>query len=219
MSPKNKILHIAYVPELDQMTLDKSAEYLFEKVKSHSIDSVNWSKPYSYKPLTSFYVARGSQELYISYLVSGNYLRAVNSRDQQPVQDDSCVSALFRNENTGLLYDFSFNCIGTCAATYGSTPGEMENFDLNQLAKIRRYADLGKRPFFEMEGLFTWQLTVAIPFQLLGLQDEELNSVLSGNFCKRADATAHPHFLSWNPIVSSQPEFLIPEYFGKIKFD
>ncbi|MEG1586013.1 MAG: carbohydrate-binding family 9-like protein [Bacteroidales bacterium] len=203
------------MPELDHVTLEEAAEILVEKGYLHSIASVNWGDMYSYKPLTSFSLARGANELYVRFFVHGNCLRAVNSTDQSSVNDDSCVGLVLKNPHSKVMYDIAFNCIGTCAA-YKKADQDNHLIEASQLHGIRRYTDLARRPFCEMEGLFNWQLIVAIPFSLLDLQPNALPEILNGNFYKRADATSLPHYLSWLPIKSKTPEFALPEYMGEM---
>lgn len=216
MKNKLKTLHIPYVPELDQLPLANSGDLMEMNAAHQCIDLTAQLMDHAYKPLTLFDIARGDHDFYIRYFVRGNFLRAVCTDDQQPVYGDSCVSVVFKNEVTGSLHDFTFNCIGTCAAAYGKAIDTLVAYDVSELKKVRRFAEMGTRPFYEMEGFFAWQLTVAIPFTLLGLDKGEIPVNFTANFCKRSDATSLPHFISWAPAKSDVPGFLQPEYFGKL---
>lgn len=60
---------------------------------------------------------------------------------------------------------------------------------------------------------------MAIPLSLLG---EEYNGApiqMKGNFNKCASATSQPHYLSWAPIHTAEPDFHHPECFGGIVLD
>lgn len=197
--------------------LSDVAEFLVEKGLPHSIASVDWGGSCSYKPITIFTVARGEKELYIRFLVHGNCLRAVYATDQQPVSEDSCVGLVLQRPDQDKVYEFAFNCIGTCAATYG-TLQKRDFYNIESLRQIRRFCDLDHRPFYEMEGIFKWQLTLAIPFSLLGLDSLPEKFCLKGNFYKRADATSLPHYLSWVPVETNIPDFVAPESFGELTF-
>lgn len=59
---------------------------------------------------------------------------------------------------------------------------------------------------------------VAIPFRLMGVDPSALPEKIFGNFCKCADETAYPHYLTWNPIDLPQPNYHCPEFFGEIRF-
>ena len=205
------------VPELDEGPISQVAEILDDKGVRQMINNLNWNTENSYKPLTTFWMARGMKNLYIRFSVRGNYLRAVNTKDGTSVKEDSCVGAAFYNKSTGLIYDFAFNCIGTAKVRVGKESNAMQPISIEQYQSICRFADLGQRAFFEMEGMFSWSVTVAIPFKMLDLTDAA-SSEITGNFYKRADGTTLPHYLSWSPIKSEYPDFLLTEFFGEIKF-
>ena len=219
MTSECKKLTVPNLRELDSLPLSEVADKLSEQDAAHSIDAVNWPELYSYKPITSFYIARGNKDLYLSFVVRGNSLRAVNSIDQQPVREDSCVAALFRDPQSGRVYDFAFNCIGTCAASVREQEQEVSwsPLSVSSMKSIRRFTNLGHRPFFEMEGLFNWQLTVAIPFSILQINDFEKAFNLEGNFYKCAQATSLPHCLSWSEIRSPYPDLTSLSGLGNIR--
>ena len=39
------------------------------------------------------------------------------------------------------------------------------------------------------------------------------------NFYKCGDKQVEPHYLSWNPVLTDNPDFHRPEYFGKVIFE
>ena len=44
------------------------------------------------------------------------------------------------------------------------------------------------------------------------------NIKASGNFYKCGDQQVVPHYLSWAPITTENPDFHRPEYFGELNF-
>jgi hypothetical protein len=84
---------------------------------------------------------------------------------------------------------------------------------------VIRYASCGTRPFNEIEGLFTWNLTIAIPLELVGLKYKGEPIRVQGNFYKCASGTSLPHYMSWNPIKTDKPNFHCQEFFGDIILD
>jgi len=72
--------------------------------------------------------------------------------------------------------------------------------------------------FDEQRGVFSWELVVAIPLELMGLDPANLPEKILANFHKCADDTNAPHFLSWNPIDTPAPDFHRPEFFGELYF-
>ena len=59
-------------------------------------------------------------------------------------------------------------------------------------------------------------MTVLIPFELVGVDPENLPEKLRATFYKCGDKTAHPHFLSWNPVGTPAPDFHRPDFFGEL---
>lgn len=214
---ESKTVNIIYLPELEKLdSQDEIINLLVEKAESNPIDEVNWAEKYPYRPLTTFAAAHTDSKLYIDFFVRCNFLRAENYVDQSPVSEDSCVE--FFVEPTGELpyWNFEFNCIGTANASHRTERKAPTRLTADELARIERYPSCGRRPFRELEGLFVWNLLVVIPLDLMGVKYEGKPIEMRGNFYKCASAAGQPHFLSWNPIKTDEPDFHRPEFFGKI---
>lgn len=182
------------------------------------IDSVNWPDCSQSRPLASFAAAYSRTGIYVDFLVRCNYLRAENFTDQSAVSEDSCVEFFFDPKGDGEYWNFEFNCIGTINASRRFERPRPTRLSTEQLAMVKRFASCGNRPFCEMVGFFTWNLLVVIPFELIGLDPDNLPEKIRGNLYKCASATSEPHYLSWNPIKTSAPDFHRPEFFGDIYF-
>ena len=146
-------------------------------------------------------------------------LKASFEEDGSPVYQDSCVEFFMRKEGERRYRNFEFNCIGTCEAGRRRSRTEVEPLSAEEYASIRRYTQLPRRRFSEQDGIHAWELTVAIPFRLMGLDAAELPDSLRANFYKCADGTRFPHYLSWNPINLPEPNFHCPQFFGEIIFE
>ena len=217
MTDKNALsLSVPYVPELDNIALEDMSQVLADRGTRFNVECLNWKKEFPYHPLASYSIAHSGKFIYIDFFVRCNYLRAVTSENNGPVHQDSCVE--FFVEPTGELpyYNFEFNCIGTIHAARRMNRHEGTPLTDEQLASVARFASCGTKPFNEVEGLFSWNLVVAIPLELLGLRYEGKPIEMRGNFYKCADRTAAPHFLSWAPIDTPQPDFHRPEFFRPI---
>jgi hypothetical protein len=91
---------------------------------------------------------------------------------------------------------------------------------VNVLEQIKRQSTLGKLPLDVTIPNSQWELKVVIPFTALfeneikGLKDlkPRCNIYKCGNLLKL------PHYVSWSPIQSEQPDFHRPECFGNIIF-
>ena len=210
-----KKLKVPYLPTLDVLDLS-SVGYLMEaKAHRESIDVINWEE-YPYKPIAVFDIARTDEKLYIRYFVRGNSLKAVYEYDGSPVYTDSCVEFFMKQVDDRNYYNFEFNCIGTCDASYRRSRDVKKMLTAGEFASIGRYSSLEHVSFEEKTGLYSWELIVAIPFRVMGLDPKDLPEKIMGNFYKCADDTAFPHFASWNPINMPEPNFHCPEFFGEL---
>ena len=213
-----KVLSVPFIPGLKDQPLEKACELLEEKAARQSVECVNWPEQFPYKPITIFDIARSETALYIKYFVRGNCLLALNSEDNSPVWQDSCVEFFVQVPGETEYYNFEFNCIGTALASRRQSREICTHFSPEKMACIERYASAGHKPFQEMQGIFAWELLVSIPFDLIGVNPESLPEKLYANFYKCADNSSLPHYLSWSPIETENPDFHRPEFFGEIYF-
>ena len=86
-----KVIEVPYVAGLSDKSLSQVSEILETEGVRQGIDCVNWPNEFPYKPLVSFSIAHDKEYLYVDYFVRGNYLLALNSTDNSPVWQDSCV--------------------------------------------------------------------------------------------------------------------------------
>ncbi len=216
MNDKSKTLHVPYVSGIDDNSLEEITNILEEKGSRHTIQSVNWPEQFPYKPLSVFTIAHSEKYIYIDFFVRCNYLRAVNYENNSPVSQDSCVEFFVSPKGDMHYWNFEFNCIGTVNASHRTERKNPTRLNPEQLSQIKRYASCGTRPFNEVEGLFSWNLTVAIPLDLIGVIYEGKPIEMKGNFYKCASATSMPHYMSWNPIQTEKPDFHCQDFFGKM---
>lgn len=214
-----KQIHIPYLDALNRVGIAQAGEWLENSGSRAIIEVLNWPKAYPYRPITYFSIGRSSDAVFIHFSVSGTMLKAVYSTDQSPVHEDSCVEFFCMPEGASKYTNFEFNCIGTCSAS--SRKGRSEEvvpFADEEMKTIERHSSIGKKPFKEMEGMFDWNLTVKIPLKLMNLDPQNLPEKIRGNFYKCADDTDSPHFVSWAPIATENPDFHRPEFFGELYF-
>lgn len=212
-----KKLKVPYVATLDVLDLSSVGFAMESKARRESVDVVNW-EAYPYKPIVAFDIARSRENLYIRFFVKGNSLKAVYDVDNSPVHQDSCVEFFMKKPEDQNYMNFEFNCIGTCDAARRESRDSKSSLSSEEYATIRRYSSLERTPFIEKKGVHSWELVVAIPFRLMGLDPDHLPEKILGNFYKCADDTDFPHFVSWSPIDLPEPNFHCPQFFGEIYF-
>lgn len=212
-----KQIKVPYLRTLDVLDLSSISVLMEDKAHRESIDIVNW-KDYPYKPIVAFDIARGETELYIRFFVKGNSLKALYTEDNSPVYQDSCVEFFMKRVNDDFYMNFEFNCIGTCDAARRLSKEQKSSLSEDEYSRIRRYSTIRTSGFEEQRGVYSWELTVTIPFSLMGLDPDNLPEKILANFYKCADNTSYPHFVSWSPIELPEPNFHCPEFFGEIYF-
>ena len=153
-----KKLKVPYLETLDVLDLS-SVGFLMEKAQRESIDVINWEE-YSYKPIVAFDIARSKVNLYIRYFVKGNSLKALYETDGSPVYQDSCVEFFMKRVNDPNYYNFEFNCIGTCDASYRESRDSKKSLTPEEYASIRRFSSLPHVAFTEKLGFIagSWWL-------------------------------------------------------------
>jgi len=214
-----KKIAIPFVPELDNVSIELSTELLDEQGQKDTIEFLNWKKEYPYRPISIFFVARSSSAIYIKYNIHGSMLRGIYYKDGDPVHEDSCVEFFCKLPDSDRYFNFEFNCIGTCSAASRVQRHEgVKSLSREELSKIERLPSIGRRAFIEMEGMFEWELTVKIPFDIIGIDPDRLPEKIYGNFYKCADGTNSPHYVTWNQVLTPEPDFHCPEFFGELYF-
>ena len=86
-----------------------------------------------------------------------------------------------------------------------------------EMSEIIRFSSLPKEQIDKENAIFEWMVALVIPYPAIGLDPNNLPEKIQANFYKCGEETAHPHYLSWNPIKTSRPDFHRPEYFGELK--
>ena len=212
-------INVSFLSALNDTDAKTASQILNVGVSKNFIKSVNWPGLFPYCPDSKFVIARSVDSLYIKFKISEYNLRALYVNDQDPVWEDSCVEFFCKKPQSDTYMNFEFNCIGTCAASSRKSRDEqVVPFTLEELKTIKRLPSIGRRAFNEMEGMFEWELTVKIPFDLMGIDPENLPEKILGNFYKCADGTDSMHFVTWSPVKTEKPDFHCPEYFGELLF-
>lgn len=176
------------------------------------VNQVNWPESFPYAPIVAGRIARTKDALLVSWRVSGLGL-TVKNVDDGNIWEDSTCEIFLKDPSCPDYYNIEVNAAGYLLVGKGPDRHSRVRLPMETIARISRKAEF-KVPFDNADDLFTWSLTVAIPYGVIGLDGEHLPATLLGNIYKCGDKTAHPHFLSWAPIDTPKPDFHRPEFFG-----
>ena len=178
---------------------------------------VNWPETFPYAPLCSGRVARTKDALVVDFRVSGLDLRAQNTEDNGRQWEDSCVEVFIQDPDGAPYYNFEINALGKVLACYGPDRHGRVARPAEEMKRIARFGHtVIPGPTGDLQGVQTWRVGVVIPFELIGVDPNNLPNSIRVNFYKCGDKTAHPHYLSWSPIDTPKPDFHRPEFFGEL---
>lgn len=215
------MIQVKEISGYDGIGSDKVSQLLEERAAIYSINSVNWKK-YPYRPTVSFRIAHSNNEIWLKYYVEEKNIMATVTDTNGAVHKDSCVEFFFDPLGDGNYYNFEFNCIGTTHLAFGAGRSDRQFLAPETIeAYIGVQSSLGTKILTERTADHSWEMTVVIPAKILGHNPGIKLKGLSakGNFYKCGDATAAPHYLSWNPIRTENPDFHRPEFFGNLVFE
>lgn len=203
-----------HVPFIDCKDLDTALELGGARF---DVARVNWPETFPYAPLCSGRVARTKDALVVDFRVSGLDLRAQNTEDNGRQWEDSCVEVFIKDPQKADYYNFEINALGKVLACYGPTREGRSRRPEEQMKRIARFGHtVIPSPTGDLQGVQTWRVGVVIPFELIGVDPNNLPNSIRANFYKCGDKTAHPHYLSWSPIDTPKPDFHRPEFFGEL---
>ncbi len=203
----------------DFPSMEEISDILDKQEARLMIDTLNW-KGYDYKPQVSLAIAYSNSEIFLKYYISENYFKAEKTVTNEMVCEDSCVEFFVSPEDDGIYYNIEFNAIGTCLLGTGKDRASSKRADPEVISGIRRLSSVGTKPIMEKTGEFAWTITIAIPFKVFfrhDIKDPE-GKTFRANFYKCGDKLKVPHYVTWNPVGTDNPDYHQPGYFGVLKF-
>lgn len=204
-----------FIQELTYSSSINMTSVCLDTLPGYLLDFVPWPL-YPYKPFVQFSLAHTNTCIFIKFFVTEKNIRAAASSINGEVWKDACVEFFIAFDESG-YYNLEFNAIGTILAGFGAE--KMERLPINE-ATIRKIK-YGVTINNQNDGDIHWELTAAIPMSvfshhhfgsLKGMQ-------CKANFYKCGDDLEEPHFISWAPIESSEPDFHLPQFFGILLFE
>ncbi len=201
--------------------LEKVSNLLEANTQLEDISELNWTA-YPYRPIVKFRIAHCDNQIWLKFYVQEKYVLAKRTETNSDTHRDSCVEFFLDPKEDGNYYNFEVNSIGTMHLAYGPNIGKRSFIDPETIRdQIKINATLGDRPFDEIKGEQKWEITLVIPSDIFihdkGIQLGGLKA--KANFYKCGDDTSIPHYLSWNPVGTSRPNFHTPAFFGTLIFE
>lgn len=196
---------------------EKELNILLEECPVNHIDQVSW-KRYPYRPDVTFKIAYSDQVIALKFEVNEKYLRVNTFQTNGPVWEDSCVEFFISFQNS-YYYNLEFNALGIGLIGYGSNERSLRKRLPNRL--IENVKSFSRINSLNDKNGVNWSLTLYIPLEIFKYETFQSFKGLScsANFYKCGDLLPDPHYLSWSPISSPEPNFHLSEFFGNIKFE
>ena len=193
-------------------------------IKSLELTHYMGDKP-DHFPLVEAKIAYDNLAIYVIFRVQDKYVKAVHSEHQDPVYTDSCVEFFFspdENSNEG-YFNLEMNCGGIMLFHHQTEPRTNQTHIAGEdIQQVEVAHSLPQIVDPEIQVDTTWYVEYRIPFSVLASYRDfpvpESGTIWRANLYKCADATSHPHWLTWAPIDLPRPDFHQPDFFGTLEF-
>lgn len=214
------MITVKYVKDVDIASL-ASIEKSMAGIDPLNIAVCNWPKEFPYAPQVQLRMCHCGSHLILKWDVREKCTAAKESGDNCRTWTDSCVEFFFQPAGEDKYYNLEATCIGNLLMGWRSgRKGAIPATD-EQLSLIERFPSLGREPFAERLGDNRWSLVLAVPANAYTHSDIKTFCGLKGRFnaYKCGDELSTPHFLSFAPITTQNPDFHRPEFFTEISFE
>jgi hypothetical protein len=118
-------------------------------------------------------------------------------------------------------YNFEWNAIGTLYLAYRTGRKDPEEAPAEVLASVKAVSSLGTEPFGERKGEVRWAMDIEIPVEALwksGLKSWD-GLKAEANIYKCGDGLSVPHYVTWAPVKTENPDYHRPEFFVPVEFE
>jgi hypothetical protein len=212
-------LAIPYLSDTNAKNKIEEISVALDKLEQHSIQKLPWPE-FFYRPHVAFSIAHTDDSILLKYFVEEKAIRVVHHEDNSQVHEDSCVEFFIAIDDGEDYYNIEFNCAGTCLFGFGKNASQRKLIGGDIIQKIRRLATL-KSKMNGKNSLITWELAAVIPVEVLAYHQVTSlkNRNCRVNFYKCGDKLPEPHFLSWQDMRTSSPDFHLTKFFGDAYFE
>lgn len=211
-----KRIRVPLIEGLENMTLQELDLAMEKSAAKFAVCENNWPKEAPYTPDCNGSIARTASHLAVMFHVRGLDLRATQIEDNGRSWEDSCCEFFVTDPYDGTYYNFELTCIGSLLSSKRKSRLDSVLREKEDVARVIRHSSLAHEETEISDRIFSWTVAMLIPYDLIGIDRDNVPVSVRGNFYKCGDLTAHPHFLSWNPIGTPKPDFHRPEYFGEL---
>lgn len=183
----------------------------WEDVQPQSIEQCLWSPNIAPAASVKACFVEG-KALYVLVSSQAAPTRAENVGDNSSVWEDSCLECFLSFDGKSYM-NLEANANSALRASFGAE--RRGRRFVKELGVVMPAAEASMTE----EG---WQVLFTVPVETVKqLWSVELKpgTEFHANFYSCGDKTPAPHFASWNPVETEQPDFHRPEFFGRLRID
>lgn len=183
----------------------------WSKIEVMPIDNLLWTD--SIDVTAQAQLCWDEDAIYLRMEAVEPHIRQVETGPLDEICNDSCLEFFVQPTEAPIYLNFEINPL--CNYLIGQGDGSVHD-------RLRiRVPDFETRMEPKVEFTKTgWVLTYKVPFAFIRLFFPQFKAAagvtMRANLFKCGDETVKPHFLAWSPVVSEEPMFHIPEYFGQL---
>ena len=192
-----------------------------------AIDIVNYMGPIpGFRPIVRVKMMHDKDNIYLIFQVQDRNVRCLTKEYNGPVWKDSAVEFFFAPDSDfpERYFNLEMNCGGTPLMHYNLIPRkEPKKLEIEDLQKIEIAHSLPQIVDPEITEPVTWTLEYRIPLAMLEkysrITRPEKGVEWKANFYKIAENNSNPHYITWSLVENSKPDFHLPQFFGRLKFE
>lgn len=197
----------------------------WRNVKPLTVGEYMGDKPKHF-PKVQAKLAYDEANVYVIFRVEDRYVRAVAPHHQGMVCRDSCAEFFFApgmDVSKG-YFNLEMNCGGTMLLHFQVIPRkDMVPLTDEEVGRIEVAASQPRIIDPEIAEPTVWTIEYRMPVSIIDRYLPDADKPAPGvqwraNFFKCADATSHPHWLTWAKVNRVKPDFHVPEDFGVLVF-
>ncbi len=179
----------------------------------------------AFQPRVQAKMMYDDNNVYVIFQVHDRYVRSVVTEYNGAVSTDSCVEFFFSPDTELPLnyFNLEINAGGTPLMFYiKETMRNMKKLTESELQQIEIAHSLPSVVDPEITEPVTWTIEYRIPLSLLGkyanVSKPAPGVIWKANFYKTGSKTSNPNYLTWSVVEFERPNFHLPQFFGRLKF-
>lgn len=181
----------------------------------------------NFKPQAEAKMMYDKDNIYVIFRVKDRFVRSVVQEYNGNVSGDACVEFFFAPDTQfpERYFNLEINAGGTPLMFFIAPPypkGKFIKLEPKDFEQIEIAHSLPKIVDPEIIDSVTWTIEYRVPLSLLEkfstITRPAPGVVWKANFYKTASQSSNPHWITWSFVDYPNPNFHLPQFFGRLKF-